>query len=96
MAVSSTNKLYQAQEANFGHWEIIKDVIDQQIDLIERYLKAQNMFFTADAPDATYSERSAFLAFRLGADRPHRFDDLLRWTTLLRQPPNVTVKLESD
>jgi len=34
MAVSSTNKLYQAQEANFGHWEIIKDVIDQQIDLM--------------------------------------------------------------
>jgi len=32
--VSDTSKLFAAQQANFGHWEIIKDVIDQQIDLM--------------------------------------------------------------
>jgi len=37
MAVSSISKLYEAQEANFGRWEIIKDVIDQQIDIMLNY-----------------------------------------------------------
>ena len=32
--MSDTSKLFAAQQANFGHWEIIKDVIDQQIDLM--------------------------------------------------------------
>lgn len=41
---------------------------------------------------ATYTERSAFLTFRVGEDDARRFDDLLRWITLLRHPPTVTVK----
>ncbi len=31
------SKLYEAQSRNFPHWELIKDVIDQQIDLMLNY-----------------------------------------------------------
>ena len=32
--MSDATKLYEAQKGNFANWEIIKDVIDQQIDLM--------------------------------------------------------------
>ncbi len=35
--MSDTTKLFEAQKENFGRWEIIKDVIDQQIDLMLNY-----------------------------------------------------------
>ena len=35
--MSDANRLYEAQKANFVHWEIIKDVVDQQIDLMLNY-----------------------------------------------------------
>jgi len=35
--VANINELYAAQERNFEHWEVIKDVIDQQIDLMLNY-----------------------------------------------------------
>ena len=41
---------------------------------------------------ATYTERSAFLTFRVGEYEAHRFGDLLRWTTLLRRSPKLTIE----
>ena len=35
--MSNVNELFDAQKVNFPHWEIIKDVIDQQIDLMLNY-----------------------------------------------------------
>ncbi len=35
--MSDVTKLYQEQAKNFRHWEVIKDVIDQQIDLMLNY-----------------------------------------------------------
>jgi len=35
--VSDATKLFKAQKENFARWEIIKDVIDQQIDLMLNY-----------------------------------------------------------
>ena len=35
--MSDTTKLFAAQKENFARWEIIKDVIDQQIDLMLNY-----------------------------------------------------------
>ncbi len=32
-----SNQLFQAQKSNFAHWEILKDVVDQQIDLMLNY-----------------------------------------------------------
>ncbi len=35
--VSKIEQLFQQQQQNFGHWEMIKDVVDQQIDLMLNY-----------------------------------------------------------
>ncbi len=35
--MSDTQRLFDAQKANFAHWEILKDVVDQQIDLMLNY-----------------------------------------------------------
>ena len=35
--MSEVTKLVAAQQANFAHWEVLKDVIDQQIDLMLNY-----------------------------------------------------------
>jgi len=35
--VSDTNTLFESQKANFAQWEILKDVVDQQIDLMLNY-----------------------------------------------------------
>ncbi len=35
--MSDTTKLFAAQKENFARWEIIKDIIDQQIDLMLNY-----------------------------------------------------------
>jgi transketolase len=35
--VSEVSKKVAAQQANFAHWEVLKDVIDQQIDLMLNY-----------------------------------------------------------
>ena len=35
--MSDVSRLFEAQQANFAKWEIIKDVIDQQIDLMLNY-----------------------------------------------------------
>jgi transketolase len=35
--VSDAKKIYEAQKENFPRWEILKDVIDQQIDLMLNY-----------------------------------------------------------
>ena len=35
--MSDSTRLFEAQKANFAHWEILKDVIDQQIDLMLNY-----------------------------------------------------------
>ncbi len=40
---------------------------DEQVDLVERYYKAQGMFRTADTPDAEYSE---LVEFDIGAVEP--------------------------
>ena len=40
---------------------------DDQIDLVEKYMKAQNMFFTPDAPEPVYSE---IVEFDLGDVEP--------------------------
>jgi transketolase len=37
MPVPDTNRLFESQKTNFAHWEILKDVIDQQIDLMLNY-----------------------------------------------------------
>jgi len=37
MPVSDAKSMYEAQKANFASWEILKDVIDQQIDLMLNY-----------------------------------------------------------
>jgi transketolase len=37
MPVSDASRLFETQQANFAKWEIIKDVIDQQIDLMLNY-----------------------------------------------------------
>jgi len=41
---------------------------------------------------ATYAERSAFLVFALDENEERRFDDMLRWTRLLQNPPVVVVE----
>ena len=35
--MSDAKSMYEAQKANFANWEILKDVIDQQIDLMLNY-----------------------------------------------------------
>ena len=35
--MSDAKKIYEAQKENFANWEIIKDIIDQQIDLMLNY-----------------------------------------------------------
>jgi len=35
--VSNIETLFKAQQKNFGHWDVIKDVVDQQIDLMLNY-----------------------------------------------------------
>ncbi len=35
--MSDSTRLFEAQKNNFAHWEILKDVIDQQIDLMLNY-----------------------------------------------------------
>ena len=35
--MSDVTKLVAAQQANYAHWEVLKDVIDQQIDLMLNY-----------------------------------------------------------
>jgi hypothetical protein len=48
---------------------------------------------SATAPKgATYAERSAFLVFALNENEERRFDDMLRWTRLLQNPPVVVVE----
>ena len=37
MPVTDATKLFEAQKANFDKWEILKDVVDQQIDLMLNY-----------------------------------------------------------
>jgi transketolase len=37
MPVTDATKLFEAQKANFDKWEILKDIIDQQIDLMLNY-----------------------------------------------------------
>ena len=35
--MSDASSIFEAQQANFAHWEELKDVIDQQIDLMLNY-----------------------------------------------------------
>jgi hypothetical protein len=41
---------------------------------------------------AIFAEHSAFLVFRTDADPAKQFDEVKRWTRMLRQPPKVTVQ----
>lgn len=48
------------------------------------------------ASGTTYAERCAFLVFRLGDTEANRFDELLRWARLLREPPTVSIESPAE
>jgi transketolase len=57
--VSQATKLYEAQKENFARWEIIKDVIDQQIDLMLNYRQSGH-------PGGSRSKAHYFVSLLLG------------------------------
>jgi len=57
--VSNIEKRFQEQKQNFGHWEVIKDVVDQQIDLMLNYRQSGH-------PGGSRSKAHMFLSLLLG------------------------------
>jgi transketolase len=56
--VSNIEKLFNEQKQNFGHWEVIKDVVDQQIDLMLNYRQSGH-------PGGSRSKAHMFLSLLL-------------------------------
>ncbi len=57
--MSEATKLYEAQKENFARWEILKDVIDQQIDLMLNYRQSGH-------PGGSRSKVHYFVSLLLG------------------------------
>lgn len=57
--MSKVDQLFQAQQPNFPHWELIKDVIDQQIDLMLNYRQSGH-------PGGSRSKVHMFVSLLLG------------------------------
>ena len=56
--MSNIEKLFKAQQPNFAHWEVIKDVVDQQIDLMLNYRQSGH-------PGGSRSKAHMFLSLLL-------------------------------
>ncbi|MBU1073904.1 transketolase, partial [bacterium] len=57
--MSKIEQLYRQQQQHFGHWEVIKDVVDQQIDLMLNYRQSGH-------PGGSRSKAHMLLSLLLG------------------------------